>query len=74
MTPESNWIPGLPDQQWSSISWESFVVTPTMLRPARPCSAASRQKQMAVKVTRAEAQQCQQPVLNYKETPLLGLT
>ena len=41
LTPESNSLPGLPAHQWSARSWEVYVVGPTMLRPGRPCSAAT---------------------------------
>ena len=50
MTPASNSLPGLPDQQWSTRAWDAYVVAPTMLRPGRPCSAA-----ISAKVTQAQA-------------------
>ena len=51
LTPESNSLPGLLAHQWSARSWEVYVVGPTMLRPGRPCSAAT-----SAKVTTAKSE------------------
>ena len=50
MTPVSNSLPGLPEQQWSTMAWDAYVVAPTLLRPGRPCSAA-----ISAKVTKAQS-------------------
>ena len=58
LTPESNSLPGLPAHQWSARSWEVYVVGPTMLRPGRPCSAAT-----SAKVTTAKSKECREEII-----------